>query len=89
MERVSEEESNAYFNSRPRGSQIGAWTSNQSRAIVSRRELEEQEERMKANFDKVERIPRPAHCKYFRIFFLFHFMQKFIGFTSIVYCLRL
>ena len=33
VERVSEEESTAYFNSRPRGSRIGAWVSNQSQPI--------------------------------------------------------
>lgn len=47
--RVSPKESEAYFNSRPRGSRIGAWASKQSATVADRRELErcwaEQEER--------------------------------------------
>ncbi|MBO69196.1 MAG: pyridoxamine 5'-phosphate oxidase [Acidiferrobacteraceae bacterium] len=39
--KVSRKESLEYFKSRPRGSQIGAWTSNQSRTIESRKSLEE------------------------------------------------
>lgn len=38
--RISREESEAYFRTRPRGSQIGAWASEQSRPIVNREELE-------------------------------------------------
>ncbi|NRA62126.1 MAG: pyridoxamine 5'-phosphate oxidase [Psychrobium sp.] len=39
IERVSEQESLAYFHSRPRGSQIGAWVSHQSREIDNREQL--------------------------------------------------
>ena len=49
--KISEEESAAYFASRPRGSQLGAWASNQSNILGSREELElqlkEVEERYK------------------------------------------
>lgn len=41
VEKVSREESEIYFHSRPRSSQIGAWASPQSREIPSRAELEE------------------------------------------------
>jgi pyridoxamine 5'-phosphate oxidase len=40
VERASAAESDAYFQSRPRGSQLGAWASPQSRPIASRAELE-------------------------------------------------
>lgn len=40
IERVSEEESTLYFHSRPRGSQIGAWVSNQSKPVSDRQALE-------------------------------------------------
>ena len=39
--RISKEESEAYFSSRPKGSRIGAWASKQSRPLPSRRELED------------------------------------------------
>ena len=38
--KVSKEESESYFNSRPRGSRIGAWASKQSSVVADRRELE-------------------------------------------------
>ena len=41
VERVSGEESKAYFDTRPRGSRIGAWASRQSEPLPSREELEE------------------------------------------------
>lgn len=40
VEKVSSEESEAYFDSRPRGSRLGAWASPQSRTLASREELE-------------------------------------------------
>ena len=46
VSRVSREESEAYFHSRPRGSQIGAWASDQSRVIASRKELQEAEKQV-------------------------------------------
>jgi pyridoxamine 5'-phosphate oxidase len=50
IEKVSRQESEVYFYSRPRESQIGAWTSHQSRAIKSRRELEKREKELIARF---------------------------------------
>lgn len=40
VERISQEESQTYFSSRPRGSRIGAWASNQSSPVATRQELE-------------------------------------------------
>ena len=42
VERVSADETRAYFHSRPRNSQVGAWASHQSEPIASRAELERQ-----------------------------------------------
>ena len=67
VEKVSDEESTAYFYSRPRSSQIGAWSSNQSREINSRAELDAQEEAIKRQFDNVEVIPKPPHWGGFRL----------------------
>ena len=41
MARITKEESEDYFHSRPRGSQIGAWASAQSEPLATRQELEE------------------------------------------------
>lgn len=60
IERVSEKESDDYFASRPRESQIGAWASLQSKSIESRSELEEQVIFYTKKFENVA-VPRPSH----------------------------
>ena len=50
VERVSEEESAAYFATRPRGSQVGAWASRQSQPIRQRSDLEAQVEEIRKRF---------------------------------------
>jgi pyridoxamine 5'-phosphate oxidase len=60
VRRLSAEESDAYFASRPRGSQIAAWASPQSEAIPSRRELERRVAKAEERFAGAE-VPRPAH----------------------------
>lgn len=67
VEKISEEESSAYFNSRPRGSQIGAWSSNQSSPIASREALQQQEQDVIARYEAAEQIPRPPHWGGFRL----------------------
>jgi pyridoxamine 5'-phosphate oxidase len=67
VERVSNDESDTYFQSRPRGSQIGAWTSAQSQPISSRQELEEQERAIVTKFQDTNPIPRPPHWGGFRL----------------------
>jgi len=58
ISKLSPEESDAYFKSRPRGSQLGAWASQQSAVIRDRVALEEQWRQMEARFPG-EAIPRP------------------------------
>lgn len=65
-ERISSAESLAYFRSRPWGSRLGAWVSQQSSVISSRRILEMQWEHMKQRFAAGE-IPRPPSWGGFRV----------------------
>jgi len=58
VEPVSREEAEAYFRSRPRGSQIGAWTSRQSAVIPSREVLEAREHELQERFEGQE-VPLP------------------------------
>ena len=60
-EKLNPETSDAYFWSRPRGSQIGAWVSNQSETITSRDFLEERLAHFEEKFKETEVIPRPEH----------------------------
>lgn len=57
---VSAEEADAYFESRPRGSRIGAWASRQSRALTGRLELEKSVAKWTSKFG-IGAIPRPDH----------------------------
>ncbi len=66
VERVSAEESDAYFHSRPLGSQLGAWASAQSQPIASREELERRYRELEQQYAGRE-IPRPPHWGGFRI----------------------
>jgi pyridoxamine 5'-phosphate oxidase len=60
VEKVSPEDSDAYFHSRPLGSQLGAWASDQSQVIESKEILEKKLEILTEQYqDKT--IPRPAH----------------------------
>lgn len=66
VSRVSEEEADAYFASRPRDSRIGAWASQQSRPLESRFALEKAVAVQAARFGLGE-IPRPPYWTGFRI----------------------
>ncbi len=59
--RMPPEESTSYFHSRPRGSQLGAWASPQSRVIESRAELEDTLAEVTAEYEDHDEIPRPSH----------------------------
>ena len=63
---VSNEEADEYFASRPRGSRIGAWASDQSKPLTSRKELEDFVAALEKHYADVE-IPRPPHWSGFRL----------------------
>ena len=65
VELTSAEESDAYFNSRPLGSRIGAWASDQSTVIANREALEAREREVAAQYG--EAPPRPPHWGGYRL----------------------
>ncbi len=62
---VDDAEADAYFATRPRGSRIGAWASQQSRSLQSREALEQAVEAMTARYPGD--IPRPPYWSGFRV----------------------
>ena len=66
VERVSDDEADAYWVTRPRQSQIGAWASAQSRPLKSRAVLVVEATRLMRKFSGVP-IPRPPHWSGFRV----------------------
>jgi pyridoxamine 5'-phosphate oxidase len=66
VERVSASESNNYFAGRPRGSQLGAWASEQSQIIESRAILENKLKGLEVNYED-QLIPRPPFWGGFRV----------------------
>lgn len=65
VEKVTEEESVAYFQSRPLGSKLGAWASNQSEVVASREILETRFEELQKQFG--DNVPRPPHWGGYRV----------------------
>ena len=61
VKRVPESESDTYFASRPRGSQLGAWSSAQSELVESRSDLDASFQQQETRFSKQEQVPRPRH----------------------------
>jgi pyridoxamine 5'-phosphate oxidase len=66
VERVTSEESDAYFAGRPRGSQLGAWASDQSQVLSSRETLEEKYREIERRFDG-QPVQRPPFWGGFRL----------------------
>lgn len=61
VQKVAPDVSDAYFHSRPKGSQIGAWASPQSQVISSREVLKQADAKYTAAFADQELVPRPEH----------------------------
>jgi pyridoxamine 5'-phosphate oxidase len=66
LKKVSAEESDQYFFSRPLGSQLGAWTSPQSKKIENREELDLRMQQVTARFS-AEEMKRPPHWGGYRL----------------------
>lgn len=66
VEPVDMVEADRYFASRPRGSQIGAWASQQSRPLASRKVLERTLDELEKNYEG-QPIPRPPHWSGWRV----------------------
>jgi pyridoxamine 5'-phosphate oxidase len=66
VRRLPDDESNAYFDSRPRGSQLGAWASAQSQILPSREQLEEEYRATEQRFAG-QTIPRPPFWGGYRL----------------------
>lgn len=67
VEIVDDDESFAYFRTRPRGSRIGAWASPQSQVVASRDDLEQRVTEIERRFTGVEDVPLPPFWGGYRI----------------------
>ena len=65
VEKVSAQESDDYFQSRPWGSQLGAWASDQSEVIAGREDLEKRFHEFELKF--AGNVPRPPHWGGYRV----------------------
>ena len=66
VEKVSAQESDEYFHSRPFNSRLGAWASNQSQVIENREVLERRAQELKTKYENSD-LPRPPHWGGFRV----------------------
>ena len=66
VERVAEEEADAYFATRARDSRLGAWASDQSRPLDSRATFEQRFKEVKTRFEGTD-VPRPPHWRGYRV----------------------
>jgi pyridoxamine 5'-phosphate oxidase len=64
--KTTAEESEAYFATRPRGSQLGAWASNQSAVIPGRGDLDQRFRELEATY-RDRPVPRPPHWGGYRV----------------------
>jgi len=61
IKKVTEEEADLYFNSRPYESRIGAWASDQSKPMSNRKEFLKKIEEFKIKYKDEKNLPRPKH----------------------------
>lgn len=61
VQKLPEQDSDAYYISRPRDSQIGAWVSNQSQVIGGRSDLEDRLAVLQEQYEGIDTLPRPPH----------------------------
>ena len=66
VEKVSDQESDEYFHSRPLNSRLGAWVSEQSQVVKSREFLELRLQELKTQYENQD-VPRPPHWGGFRV----------------------
>jgi pyridoxamine 5'-phosphate oxidase len=67
VEELPAEASDAYFHSRPHGSQVGAWVSPQSEVIEGREVLERRRTELAAEYPEGATVPRPPHWGGYRV----------------------
>lgn len=65
--KLSDQENDDYFYSRPRGNRLGAWASPQSQPIANRQELEKLAQLLEAKYPEPQLVPRPPHWGGFRL----------------------
>jgi pyridoxamine 5'-phosphate oxidase len=66
-ERIGRDETAAYFRTRPHGSQLGAWASEQSATVASREELDRLYAELTARYPEGEDVPAPPHWGGYRV----------------------
>lgn len=64
---IDDAESDAYYNTRPRGSRLGAWASRQSRPLDSRTTLADRVTELEKQYGENDVIPRPPHWGGYRV----------------------
>ncbi|SFX50391.1 pyridoxamine 5'-phosphate oxidase [Marinospirillum alkaliphilum] len=67
VEKLSDDESDAYYTSRPRDSQLGAWVSEQSQIISGREVLSERQAILEEQYREFDTLPRPPHWGGYRV----------------------